>query len=136
MDLAGIIVWAVSGSFFILWGSYYFYFYPKLANKFEYDGLARFKEYLTELRSPYSDYTYFTDGHITWSETSISEIIEQIRRSCRPFAPEIGFAAASAKFLLHSDEDRKRVYIVFTSAKTFDWASIPHFEEYLGGPNR
>ena len=119
----------------MLWGSYYFYFYPKLASKFEFDGLRRFQKYLADLEFPYQDYTYYTDSHLIWSETNIPEIIEMVRKSCRPFAPEVGFAAAPSRFLLHSDENRKYVYIVFTRDKTFDWDSIPHYDKYTGGQN-
>ena len=42
-------------------------------------------------------------------------------------------AAGPAQFLLHANESKKHVYIVFTEAKTFDWGSIPHYNGYIGG---
>jgi len=92
-----------------------------------------FKAFLNNLNSPYDEYSYFTDSHLTWSETDISGILKLIHKSCRRHAPEIGVAATPAQFLLHADESRKYVYIVFTNAKTFDWGSIPHYNQYISG---
>ena len=116
-----------------LYGGYYLYLYPKFSNRFEYFALSKFKEFLAKLQSPYHEYSYFTDGHIIWSETDISEILNLIHKNCRGHAPEVGIAAKPAQFLLHADESNKRVYIVFTRAKSFDWQSVPHYDEYTSG---
>jgi hypothetical protein len=124
----GVVIVALVLAFY---GGYYLYFYPRLANRFEYTALRKFKEFLGELQSPYNEYCYFNDSHLIWSETNIQEILQLIRRHCRRIAPEVGVAATPAQFLLYVNESKKCVYIVFTDAKTFDWQSVPHYEEYI-----
>jgi hypothetical protein len=134
LNLESIVI----GAFIIalvlaVYGGYYFYLYPKLANRFEYIALNKFKGFLSQLKSPYDTYSYFTDSHLIWSETNIPEILQLIHKHCRKHAPEVGVAAGPARFLLYVDELKKRVYIVFTEAKSFDWENFPHYDEYISG---
>lgn len=134
MNLEAIVISAaIVAMLLLVYGGYYFYLYPKLACRFEYAALSRFQVFLKNLKSPYNEYSYFTDSHLVWTETDIPGILQLIHKGCRVHAPEIGVAATPARFLLHEDESKKCVYIVFTRAKTFDWGSIPHYEEHISG---
>ena len=132
MNIEGVLIGAVIfATVLLIYGGYYLYFYPKLASSFEHAALTRFMKFLQNLQFPYDEYSYFTDSHLVWSETDIPRILQLIHKSCRKNAPEIGVAAGPSQFLLHADESKKHVYIVFTNAKSFDWGSIPHYDKYI-----
>jgi hypothetical protein len=136
LNLESVVIGAVIiAAVLAVYGGYYFYLYPKLANRFEYIALNKFKDFLSDLQSPYDAYSYFTDSHLIWSESNVPEILQLLHKHCRKGAPEIGAAAGPARFLLYVDECKKRVYIVFTEEQSFDWESFPHYDEYISGKN-
>ena len=58
MNLEAIIIGsAIVGTVLLVYGGYYLYFYPKLAGRFEYVALSRFKAFLNNLNSPYDEYS-------------------------------------------------------------------------------
>ena len=115
--------------------SYYFYFYPRAANRYEYIALKRFRDFLSSLDSQEDQYSYYTEGHLIWSETHIPEIMSSLARAVRPYVHGIGWGAAPAEFTLHVIEPHKRVYILYRNVDSFDWSSIPHYEKYIGEKN-
>ena len=92
----------------------------------ENEAIKRFQMFQEKLTGIKSDYRFYTTGHpYTWSETSEKEIYESFKnlkysRHARP-----------NDYLLNSNEQEKAIYIVYTRAKSFDWSSLLHYDEWL-----
>ena len=104
--------------------------------QYEAYGLLKLKSFLDSLESKNTEYSFFTLGHIIWSEIDMPKVIRMIESDCiRTASVPGGFYAdipVKPKFLLHCNESSKRVYIVVTEKESFDWESVPHYEEYIG----
>ena len=123
--VVNFIAVAVLALFFWLWLGPTFY--RPLAE----GGISRFHRFLKSLQDPQEEYQYFTLGHIIWSETFISEIEQLIRADSSALVPGVGPRPNIPRFLLHVNEATKRVYFVQTTDPSFDWDSVPHYEDYV-----
>ena len=107
--------------------------------QYEADGLLKLKSFLDSLESKNTAYSFFTLGHIIWSEIDMPDVIQMIEDACvRTSINPGGFTAdvpVKPRFLLHCNESSKRVYIVVTEKESFAWESVPHYEEYVGAAN-
>ena len=123
--VANLIAVAIVAWLFWLWVG------PTLYRPLAEGGVAKLHRFLDSLQGCQEEYQYFSLGHIIWSETSVSEIERMIRADSSALVPGVGPRPNIPSFLLHVDEDEKHVYFVMTTEPSFDWSSVPHYEQYV-----
>ena len=125
-DWASIVIVATFiATFFWLWLG------PTLYRPLKDGGILKLHRFLDDLAGPKEEYQYFTIGHIVWSETSLKEIERVISSLSVGSVPGVGPHPKIPRFLLHVNEPEKRVYFLPTNDSSFDWGSVPHYEDYV-----
>ena len=106
----------------------------RLYRYYKCQGLGRFDQFLDSLENDYSEYKFFTTGHSeVWCETTEEEARRHIVNQClRVMGAPLPIPSPS-NYLLHVNEGRKAVYVVFGDRRnfTFDWNSLVHYEDYV-----
>lgn len=130
MSVIGLVftLLAIAASVAIIW----FWIDRRLRGSVVDVPLREFHCFLERLAVNTNEYRFYTTGNIVWSETSISEIEKTIRASTVIPAFGVGVGFNPRCFLYHVDEKSRKVYFVSSTEQTFDWASVTHYEDYVG----
>ena len=110
------------------------FIFVSLHRYYKQQGLDRFDQYMNSLGGNRTEYQFFTTGHPdVWCETTEAEIRRWIVNQRIQLKGGPLPVPGTSRYVMHVDENRKEVYIVFTDKRnfTFDWNSLVHYEDYV-----